>query len=146
MIFARPFIQELGVWYLLLLSFRDTIYRINNEIINSRPVGSNPMTEQLPEQSLKVYEFGPFRMDTTVRRLLRNGRPLSLTSKVFDMLLLLVRKHGQLVTKEELVEELWPDRFVVQNNLTVHMATLRKILGERHRDHKYIETVPGRGY
>jgi TolB-like protein/tetratricopeptide (TPR) repeat protein len=100
----------------------------------------------MTEQSLKVYEFGPFRLDTTVRRLLRNDRPLSLTSKIFDMLLLLVRKHGQLVTKEELMEELWPDRFVVQNNLTVHMTTLRKILGERHRDHKYIETVPGRGY
>jgi TolB-like protein/Flp pilus assembly protein TadD len=100
----------------------------------------------MTEQSFKVYEFGPFRLDTTVRRLLRNNRPLSLTSKIFDMLLLLVRKHGHLVTKEELIEELWPDRFVVQNNLTVHMTMLRKILGERHRDHKYIETVPGRGY
>lgn len=100
----------------------------------------------MTEQSLTVYEFGPFRLDATVRRLLRNGRPLSLTSKIFDMLLLLVSKQGQLVTKEELMGELWPDRFVVQNNLTVHMSALRKILGERHRDHKYIETVPGRGY
>ncbi|MBD0371361.1 MAG: winged helix-turn-helix domain-containing protein [Pyrinomonadaceae bacterium] len=100
----------------------------------------------MTEQSLKVYEFGPFRLDTTVRRLSRDGRPISLTSKIFDMLLLLVKKRGQLVTKEELMEELWPDRFVEQNNLTVHMTMLRKILGERHRDHKYIETVQGRGY
>jgi TolB-like protein/tetratricopeptide (TPR) repeat protein len=100
----------------------------------------------MTEQSLKVYEFGPFRLDAAVRRLSRNGRPLSLTSKVFDLLLLLVRKHGQLITKGELMGELWPDRFVVENNLTVHMTVLRKILGERHRDHKYIETVPGWGY
>lgn len=100
----------------------------------------------MTEQSLKVYEFGPFRLDTTVRRLSRDGRPLSLTSKIFDMLLLLVKKRGQLVTKEELMKELWPDRFVEQNNLTVHMTVLRKILGERHQDHKYIETVQGRGY
>ncbi|HKS26761.1 MAG TPA: winged helix-turn-helix domain-containing protein [Pyrinomonadaceae bacterium] len=100
----------------------------------------------MTEQVLKVYDFGPFRLDATVRHLLRDGHPLSLTSKVFDLLLLLVKKHGQLVTKEELMEELWPDSFVVQNNLTVHMSMLRKILGEGRRDHNYVETVPGRGY
>lgn len=100
----------------------------------------------MTEKVSKLYEFGPFRLDTTVRRLSHKGRAVPLTSKIFDMLLLLVKKHGQLVTKEELMEELWPDRFVVQNNLTVHMSVLRKILGDRRREHTFIETVPGRGY
>lgn len=97
-------------------------------------------------EKMKVYEFGPFRLDAIVRRLLRNGRPVPLTSKIFDLLLLLVKNRGLLVTKEELMQDIWPDRFVVENNLTVHMSALRKLLGERRGEHEYIETVPGRGY
>ncbi|MFL6209946.1 MAG: winged helix-turn-helix domain-containing protein [Pyrinomonadaceae bacterium] len=100
----------------------------------------------MKEEHDKVYAFGPFRLDGPVRRLLRTGRPVPLKSKLYDILLLLVERHGQLVTKEELMQAVWPDRFVEENNLTVHMSALRRVLGESHRAHRYIETVPGRGY
>lgn len=93
-----------------------------------------------------IYEFGPFRLDPVVRRFERDGRVVPLTSKVFDILLLLVRRRGSLVTKEELMSEIWPDRVVEENNLTVSMSSLRRSLGESYRQNEYIETVPGRGY
>jgi TolB-like protein len=92
------------------------------------------------------YEFGKFRLDVSTRALLCEGRPVSLAAKAFDLLLLLVRKRGALVKKEELMKELWPDRKVELNNLTVNMAALRKALGDAKRHPDYIETVPKQGY
>lgn len=93
-----------------------------------------------------VYEFGPFSLDTGTRRLLRDGQHVPLTVKTFDMLLLLVQHRRELVTKEELMSAVWPNQFVEENNLTVRMSALRRALGEKPGEHKYIETVPGRGY
>ncbi|HWS53472.1 MAG TPA: winged helix-turn-helix domain-containing protein, partial [Pyrinomonadaceae bacterium] len=95
---------------------------------------------------MHAYDFGPFRLIPVERRLLRDGRDVPLTPKLFDMLLLLVRRSGQLVRKEELMEEMWPDTAVQENNLTVSMSMVRKALGEG-RDHaRFIETVPKSGY
>lgn len=93
-----------------------------------------------------VYEFGPFRLDAAERRLLCDGLPVPLTAKLFDILLLLVRNGGKVVTKETLMNEIWPDSFVEENNLTVGISSLRKVLGERYRERRYIETVTRRGY
>jgi TolB-like protein/Tfp pilus assembly protein PilF len=93
-----------------------------------------------------VYEFGPFRLDAGERRLLRDGRPVPLTAKLFDILLLLVRNGGKIVTKETLMREVWSDSFVEENNLTVSISSLRRTLGERYREREYIETVTKRGY
>ena len=98
------------------------------------------------EPEVRAYEFGPFRLDVAERRLLREGRPLPITPKSFDILLLLVRNRGQLVTKETLMGEVWPDSFVGENNLTVGISSLRKALGERQEGREYIETLPKRGY
>jgi DNA-binding winged helix-turn-helix (wHTH) protein len=91
-------------------------------------------------------EFGPFRLDPERRLLLRDGEPLALTPKTLDTLLVLVRERGRVVTKRELMERLWPDVVVDENNLTQQISTLRKILGERPDEGKYIRTVPGHGY
>jgi len=91
------------------------------------------------------YEFGPFRLDTAERILLRDGHPVSLTPKAYEVLLALVRRAGHIVEKEELMKEVWGDAFVEEGNLTHHVFTLRKILGEGH-DLEYIETIPRRGY
>jgi len=91
------------------------------------------------------YEFGPFRLDTAERILLRDGHPVSLTPKAYEVLLALVRRAGHIVEKEELLKEVWADAFVEEGNLTHHVFTLRKILGEGH-DREYIETIPRRGY
>jgi TolB-like protein/DNA-binding winged helix-turn-helix (wHTH) protein/lipoprotein NlpI len=94
----------------------------------------------------EMYEFGPFSLDPAKRIILRHGEPLSLTPKVFDTLSFLVRNHGRLLTKEELLKEVWPDTFVEEGNLAVNVSTLRKMLGEGPQDGRYIVTVPGQGY
>jgi DNA-binding winged helix-turn-helix (wHTH) protein/tetratricopeptide (TPR) repeat protein len=93
-----------------------------------------------------IYKFGPFRVDAAERSLRRGQVSVPLTSKVFDLLLHLVRNPGRLVTKEELMGGIWPHAFVEENNLTVNMSALRKSLGEGGRASSHIETVPGRGY
>lgn len=110
-----------------------------------RPVGVWVKSDMaMPDTT--VYEFGPFSLETAERRLLRDGRPVLLTAKLFDILLLLVRNGGRVVTKETLMNEIWSDSFVEENNLTVSISSLRKILGERYGERKYIETVTKRGY
>lgn len=93
-----------------------------------------------------VYEFGPFRMEAAERRLFRNSTLVPVTTKIFDLLLLLVQNRGHLIRKEEIMQEVWPDSIVEENNLTVTMSTLRRALGEEHGQHGYIETIPKRGY
>ena len=93
-----------------------------------------------------LYEFGPYRVDAVKRVLLRDGQPVPVTSKVFDTLLVLVQRSGQVLQKDELMKALWPDTIVEENNLTQQISMLRKALGERAGDHRYVVTVPGRGY
>ncbi|HEX2271916.1 MAG TPA: winged helix-turn-helix domain-containing protein [Pyrinomonadaceae bacterium] len=93
-----------------------------------------------------VYEFGPFLLEPQVRRLSRNGETVSLAAPEFELLLLLVRNHGRVVGKSEIMETVWPDVDVEDNNLTVRMSSLRRALGEKKGYHPYIQTVTGRGY
>jgi len=94
----------------------------------------------------EMYEFGAFSVDPEERLLTRDGTALSLTPKVFDTLLYLVRNPGRILTKDELLKEIWPDTFVEEVNLAVNISTLRKALGENPQDGRYIVTVAGRGY
>jgi DNA-binding winged helix-turn-helix (wHTH) protein len=93
-----------------------------------------------------LYEFGSFRLDISERRLLRNGRCVPLSPKVFHVLVTLVRRSGQLVTKEEMLNEVWPDSFIEEGNLTVSISVLRKALGMNNPGSDCIETVMRRGY
>jgi Tol biopolymer transport system component/DNA-binding winged helix-turn-helix (wHTH) protein len=92
------------------------------------------------------YEFGPFRLDLANRLLFCDEEVVHLTPKVFETLLILVRKSGQVLEKDELMSAIWPDSFVEEGSLTRSIATLRKALGEEHGEHRYIETMPRRGY
>ena len=89
-----------------------------------------------------LYEFGPFRLDTRERILLRDKRRIPLKPKVYDTLIVLISNNGRIVEKEELMKEVWPDTFVEENNLTGNIFALRRAFGE----HQYIETIPRRGY
>jgi DNA-binding winged helix-turn-helix (wHTH) protein/predicted ATPase len=93
-----------------------------------------------------VYQFGRFRLDPGERRLVREGHPVTLRSKIFDTLCALVEAHGHLVHKAELISRVWPDSIVEEGNLTHNISALRKALGEPATGQKYIETVPGQGY
>ena len=92
------------------------------------------------------YEFGPFRVDKTKRRLLRDGEIVPLTPKAFDTLLVLIEHAGELVEKDELMERVWPGVVVEENNLTQNISALRKALGEKREEPQYILTAPGAGY
>ncbi len=92
------------------------------------------------------YEFGPFRIDAQREIVLRDGELVPLTPKTFQILLVLVRNNQELVTKDELMKAVWPDTFVEEANLSRNIFMLRKALGETPQDHRYILTVPGRGY
>ena len=93
-----------------------------------------------------VYEFGPYRLDTTKRVLTRAGETISLTPKSTDILTILVMNAGELVEKEELLREVWPDTFVEEANLTQNIFLLRRALGDERAGPLYIETVTRRGY
>src|SRR6266702_2612292 len=92
------------------------------------------------------YKFDPFILDVEERVLLRDGRPVAVTPKVFDTLLLLVENQGCVVTKQKILDTLWPDVFVEESNVTFNITMLRKALGDTKREPLYIETVPRRGY
>lgn len=93
-----------------------------------------------------IYEFGQFRLDREARLLLSDGKTVLLTPKVLDLLLVLVDKRGQLLTKDDLMKAVWPDTFVEEGNLTSNISILRKELGEPPGGGEYIETIPKRGY
>ena len=92
------------------------------------------------------YEFGNFRLDPREKILFRDDIPVSLTPKVFDTLQIFVEHAGHLLSKEELIQSLWQDRFVEESNLTFNVRMLRRILEDDVQNPRYIETVPRRGY
>jgi DNA-binding winged helix-turn-helix (wHTH) protein/tetratricopeptide (TPR) repeat protein len=95
---------------------------------------------------LQFYEFGPYRLDPTKRVLSRDGETISLRPKATEILMMLVMHAGELVEKEELLKEVWPNTFVEEANLTQNIFTLRRALGDERAGPKYIETVTRRGY
>src|SRR5215475_3410697 len=92
------------------------------------------------------FRFGDFALDTDQRVLLRDGKPVALTPKVFETLLILVANSGRIVEKDELMNRLWPDTFVEEANLASNIKQLRKSLGDDARQPVFIETVARRGY
>lgn len=92
------------------------------------------------------YEFGEFRLDPEKRLLRRADETVPLMPKAFEVLLALVRRHGSVVTKDELMTSVWPDTVVEENSLNVHISALRKAFGERPHEHRFIITLPGVGY
>jgi pimeloyl-ACP methyl ester carboxylesterase/DNA-binding winged helix-turn-helix (wHTH) protein len=101
----------------------------------------------MSKQTKRFYVFGVFRIDVTERVLFGGKGVVSLTPKAFDTLLVLVENSGHVLSKEELMEKVWPDSFVEENNLAQNISALRKALDEEGvRPQKYIETVPKRGY
>lgn len=94
----------------------------------------------------KVYEFKGFLLEVAERRLLFEGEPVTIKPKILDLLLFLVTRPGQLVVKEDLMKYVWADAIVEENNITVSMSILRKILRDDQDKNKIIETVPRQGY
>ncbi|HEY2738920.1 MAG TPA: transcriptional regulator, partial [Thermoanaerobaculia bacterium] len=100
----------------------------------------------MSRQEKGFYEFGPFRLDPVKRALHCGDDPVALTPKAFSTLLALVERQGEVVEKDTLIELVWPDTFITEATLTQNVFRLRKALGEGAGDHRFIVTVPGRGY
>jgi TolB-like protein/DNA-binding winged helix-turn-helix (wHTH) protein/tetratricopeptide (TPR) repeat protein len=101
-----------------------------------------------PQPAHLIYEFGDFELDALRRVLVSraDGQQVDITGRVFEALVYFVERPGQLVDKKALIEALWPHVVVEEGNLTQTIHTLRRVLGERPGEHRYIATVPGRGY
>jgi len=100
------------------------------------------MSENFP----RTFDFGPFRLIPDERQLFNGDISVALTPKAFDLLVMLVENRGHLVTKDELMHQIWPDSFVEEANLTVKMSALRRALGESPQEQQFIQTVPRQGY
>ncbi len=100
------------------------------------------------ERRKHYYAFGPFRLDVWERVLINeSGVAVPLTPKAFSILLVLVENSRHVLTKEELMQKVWPDSFVEENNLTQNISRLRRVLTEEGgKGEKFIETIPRRGY
>jgi DNA-binding winged helix-turn-helix (wHTH) protein/Flp pilus assembly protein TadD len=96
--------------------------------------------------NIRVYEFDGFRLDPAERLLVRDGQPVSLTPKAFDLLVHLVERHGRLVEKRGVLEALWPDSIVEEANLAYNISALRRVLDNGTGRDSLIQTVPTRGY
>jgi Tol biopolymer transport system component/DNA-binding winged helix-turn-helix (wHTH) protein len=93
-----------------------------------------------------IYEFDDFQLEPDERRLVRRGQAIPLPGKAFEILVVLIRNRGRLLTKDELFHLVWPDQVVEESNLSVNMSAIRRALGERANSPRYITTVSGYGY
>src|SRR5688572_365293 len=96
--------------------------------------------------SASRVQFGTVTLIPDERLVLKDGQPVSLTPKAFDLLVVLTASPGRLLTKEQLMQAVWPDTTVEESNLAYHVFAIRKALGESADSDRYIETVPKRGY
>jgi DNA-binding winged helix-turn-helix (wHTH) protein len=99
-----------------------------------------------PMKADGLCAFGPYRLDFERRLLMRRGEVVPLHEKALEILIVLVRHRGDVVSKDELMKAVWPDAFVEEANLSQNVFVLRKALGERAKENRYIATIPGRGY
>ena len=100
----------------------------------------------LNDSAKNFYEFDSFQVDARRRLLFHEGRPVRVTPKAFEILLGLVRSGGKVISKQELMTTIWPNCFVEEGNVAQNIFLLRRVLGERKNEHKYIITIPGVGY
>lgn len=96
--------------------------------------------------SKPLYSFADFRLDPERRLLLHQGENVALHPKSFDLLLALIENRDRILSKNELLDLVWENQFVEENNLAVQISTLRKIFGEKRDEHRFIVTIPGKGY
>ncbi len=93
-----------------------------------------------------AYAFGPFVVDPLKRRLWREGGLVPISSKTFDVLVVLLEHRDHSVSKDELLNLVWPDTAVNENNLARQISSLRRALGQRPDEHDFVVTIPGHGY
>src|SRR6202020_675530 len=104
------------------------------------------MTGERSASTQETISFGPFELSSGERILRRDGLVLPLGGRAFDILNYLVKRPGEVVTKKELIDQAWPDVVVEEGSLRVHVAAIRKALGDGKFGNRYIANIQGRGY
>ena len=94
----------------------------------------------------RELSFGPFRVLPARRLLLEDDKPVQISSRALDLLIALAQRPGEVVSKSELIAKVWPHTIVVEGNLKLQVAALRRALADGQTDNRYISTVTGRGY
>ncbi|HVE57230.1 MAG TPA: winged helix-turn-helix domain-containing protein, partial [Pyrinomonadaceae bacterium] len=97
-------------------------------------------------ENFRYYEFDDYKIDARRRILFKNGERVPLSSRIFDLLLVLIQNEGRILEHDELLDRVWEGMFVEQSNLKKSISALRQILGERPDESLYIKTIPRRGY
>ena len=127
--------------------------RVSHAFFSDKSMGNrqasesfSPVADRRAASTEPVVSFGPFRLFPTQRLLLEGETPLRLGSRALDILIALVERPGELVCKKELMARVWPDTVVEEGNLKVHVAALRRALADGQAGHRYLATIPGRGY
>jgi DNA-binding winged helix-turn-helix (wHTH) protein len=103
-------------------------------------------TDWINDSSEALILFGPFRVLPKQRVLMRADKPVHLGGRAFDVLIALLERPGELISKEELMAKVWPNTFVGPANLAVHISALRRALGDGHDGNRYVVNIHGRGY
>lgn len=116
----------------------------SNHRFADRPVPMEP--EQIQVSTARVISFGLFRLLPAQRLLLHADGAVRIGSRALDILIALVERSGELLGKDELMARVWPNTFVEPANLTVHVAALRRALGDGREGKRFIINIPGRGY
>ena len=104
------------------------------------------MPDRTAASAHHAISFAPFRLVPSQQLLLEDGKPVRLGSRALDILIALAERPNELVSKEDLIARAWPDTFVEEGNLRVHIATLRRALGDGQAGKRYVANIPGRGY
>jgi DNA-binding winged helix-turn-helix (wHTH) protein len=97
-------------------------------------------------QEQTIYRFGPFELHAKEQRLLKAGQPVSIGYKQLEILICLIERSNEIVSRQELIEKVWSGVHLDPNNLLVHIHNLRKVLGDSPDEPQYIRTMPGKGY
>lgn len=100
----------------------------------------------MESEGSQQIRFGEFELDPRRRRLSREGKTVSLNPKAFDLLVFLVQNGGRVISKDEILSDIWKDQFVEESNLAVQISSLRKALGDQTNKSRFLATIPGKGY
>ena len=111
-----------------------------------RTVPTVDVKRAVQDIALPKISFGPFQLLPTQFLLLEDERPVSLGSRALEILIALLERRGELVSKQDLMARVWPNVFVEPANLTVHMSSLRRALRDGKDGNRFIINIPGRGY
>ena len=104
------------------------------------------MIDEQPAPAADLISFGPFRLCPAHRNLEKAGSPIHLSARAFDILVVLVERAGEVVSKKKLMARVWPDVTVDEGNLRFHISALRRALGDGQSGARYVTTIAGRGY